>query len=212
MESRRAQFAVAFATLALGTCGGDRALSGAADFVRAARSVRVHVQDQSGEGARNVEIVCPDRVRVIADTTSGRLEVVAIGAEAFGRTGDGDWIKVPLSMVNAPAICAGTTWRPDAQDLATLLQAMTKHMVSEQPIGPRQVNGVPCQDWEARDRGPAPDRSGVPRIRMCLGTADKRPMQLTLPDATWTFADWNADLAIHPPAAVKGEPAAAVGQ
>jgi hypothetical protein len=212
MGSRRAPFAVACATLLLGTCGGDRALSGAADFVRGARSVRVHVQDQSGEGARSVEVVCPDRVRVIAETTSGRLEVVAIGAEAFGRTGDGAWIKIPLSLVNAPPVCAGATWRPGAQDLVTLLQATAKLMVSERPTGPREVNGVPCQDWEARDRGGATERAAAPRIQMCLGTADRRPMQLTLPDATWTFADWNADLAIHPPAAVKGEPAAAVGQ
>jgi hypothetical protein len=184
----------------------------AAEFVKAARSVRVHVQDKSGDAVRDIEIVCPDRVRVTAETTSGRLEVVAIGAEAFGRTGKGAWIKVPLSFVNAPAICPGATRRPEAQDVVTVLQALTKLMVSEQPIGPRAVNGVPCQDWEARDRGPAPARSDVPRIVMCLGTADKRPMQLTLPDATWTFADWNADLAIHPPAAVKGEPAAAVVQ
>ena len=86
----RGPFAVALAALVLGACGGDRALRAAADFVRAARSVRVDVRDRSGEGARRVEVVCPDRVRVIAETTSGRLEVVAIGAEAFGRTGDGD--------------------------------------------------------------------------------------------------------------------------
>jgi hypothetical protein len=44
-------------------------------------------------------------------------------------------------------------------------------------------------------------------ITLCLGTADKRPMQITLPDATWTFAEWNADVTIDVPAAVKGEPA-----
>jgi hypothetical protein len=184
-------------------------MSNAADFVKAARSVRMQVKDVAGEGARDVEIVCPDRVRVTAETTSGRLEVVAVGADAFGRTGAGAWIKVPLSFVNAPAVCAGATWRPNAQDLPTLLQAMTRFAVSEQPIGPREVSGVPCQDWEARDRGPGADGSQTPRILLCLGTADKRPMQITLPDATWTFADWNADLAIDPPQTVKGESAGA---
>lgn len=212
MGSRGGGLTVALAAAVLGACGGDRAVTTAAEFVKAARSVRVHVQDKSGHAVRDIEIVCPDRVRVTAETTSGRLEVVAIGAEAFGRTGQGAWIEVPLSFVNAPAICPGATRRPEAQDVVTVLQAMTKLMVSEQPIGPRAVNGVPCQDWEARDRRTAPDRSDVPRILMCLGTADKRPMQLTLPDATWTFADWNADMAIHPPAVVKGQPAAAVGQ
>lgn len=199
------------AALLLGSCGGDRAVGGAADFVRAARSVRMQVQEKPGNTTRNVEILCPDRVRVTAESTSGKLEVVAIGSEAFGRTGAGPLIQVPLSFVNAPAICSGSTWRPQAQDLATLLQAMTRLVVSEQPIGPREVNGVPCQDWEARDRGPASDRRQTPRIRLCLGTADKRPMQITLPDGTWTFADWNADVTIEAPQMVKGE-AAAAGQ
>jgi hypothetical protein len=212
MASRKVPFAVALATLVLGTCGGDRALRGAADFVRAARSVRVHVRDQSGEGARRVEVVCPDRVRVIAETTSGRLEVVAIGAEAFGRTGEGDWIKVPLTLVDAPPVCAGATWRPGAQDLVSLLQDTAKLAVSERPTGPREVSGVPCQDWEARQPGGAAERAAAPRIRMCLGTADRRPMQLMTPDATWTFADWNADLAIQAPPVVKGEPVAGAGQ
>src|SRR5687767_3657560 len=169
MGSRGGGLTVALAAAVLGACGGDRAVTRAAEFVKAARSVRVHVQDKAGDGVRNIEIVCPDRVRVTAETTSGRLEVVAIGADAFGRTGEGVWIKVPLSFVNAPAICPGATRRPEAQDVAALLQAMTKLTVAERPIGPRQVNGVPCQDWEARDRGPAPDRLDVPRILMCLG-------------------------------------------
>lgn len=197
------------AALLLGSCGGDRAVGGAADFVRAARSVRLQVQEKAGNVTRNVEILCPDRVRVTAETATGKLEVVAIGSAAFGRTGEGPWIKVPLSFVDAPAICSGATWRPQAQDLATLLQAMTRLVVSEQPIGPREVSGVPCQDWEARDRGPAPDRRQTPRILLCLGIADKRPMQITLPDGTWTFTDWNADLTIESPQMVQGEVAAA---
>jgi hypothetical protein len=199
------------AALVLASCGGDRAVSGAADFVRAARSVRMQVQEKDGSATRSVEMRCPDRVRVTAETASGRLEVVAIGAEGFGRTGEGPWIKVPLSFVNAPAICSGSTWRPQAQDLPTLLQAMTRLVVSEQPIGPREVNGVPCQDWEARERVPASDRSRTPRVVLCLGIADKRPMQITLPDGTWTFAEWNVDVTIEAPPLVVGE-AAAAGQ
>jgi hypothetical protein len=200
---------VGVAAFLVGACGGERAVNSAADFVRAARSVRMQVQDRSAGAERRVEIVCPDRVRVTADTPSGRLEVVAVGQQAFGRTGDGAWIKVPLSFVNAPAVCAGATWRPGAPDLATFLRAMMNLQVSEEPVGPRQVNGVACQDWEAVDRRPAAPAGGRPRFRLCLGTADKRPMQITLPDATWTFAEWNADLAIEAPSIVTGEPAAA---
>jgi hypothetical protein len=210
MGSRRARLTVVPAALVLGCCGADRAVSGAADFVKAARSVRIQVQEKAGNATRNVEILCPDRVRVTAETTSGTLEVVAIGSEAFGRTGEGPWIKVPLSFVNAPPICSGSSWRPEAQDLGAVLHAMTRLVVSEQPIGPRAVNGVPCQDWEARERGPAP-KGRDPRIRLCLGTTDKRPMQITLPDGTWTFADWNADVTIEAPQVVKGE-AVASGQ
>ncbi|HJR51616.1 MAG TPA: hypothetical protein VJ794_10945 [Gemmatimonadales bacterium] len=210
MGSRGAPLTAGLTALLLAACGGDRAVGVAAEFVRAARTVRLHVQDKAQAATRTVEIVCPDRVRVTAETASGRLEVVGIGDQAYGRTGEGAWIRVPLSFVNAPAICPGATWRPQAQDLATLLQAMTELAVSEQPIGPRAVNGVACQDWEARERGPAPAGDPVPRILMCLGTVDKRPMQITLPDATWTFAEWNADLTIEPPQAVTGEPVAAV--
>ena len=210
MGSRGARLTVGLTALVVGACGGDRAVGTAAAFVKGARSVRLRVDDRSPGGGRKVEIVCPDRVRVTAETTSGRLEVVAVGDQAFGRTGDGGWIEVPLSFVNAPAICSGATWRPDGPDLGALLEAMTKLAVSEQPIGPRSVNGVACQDWEARDQAPASDQGGSAAILMCLGTADKRPMQITLPDATWTFAEWNADLTIEPPLAVAGEPAAAV--
>jgi hypothetical protein len=178
----------------------------AADFVRAARSVRMQVKDHSAEGVRTVEILCPDRVRVTADTTSGRLEVLAIGEEAFGRTGDGAWIRVPLTFVNAPAICGGS-WRPAAQDLPSLLQAMSQMTVAERPVGPREVSGIACQDWEARAQRAVPAGGDAAAITLCLGTADKRPMQITLPDATWTFAEWNADVTIDLPAAVKGEPA-----
>lgn len=212
MGSRTARLTVGAAGFILGACVGEPAVSVAAEFVRAARSVRMQVQDRSADAARQVEIVCPDRVRVTAETSSGRLEVVAVGDEAFGRTGDGAWIKVPLSFVNAPVICAGATWRRGTQDLATILQAMAGLDVAEQPVGPRQVNGVPCQDWEARGRGPAGPGDAAPRFSMCLGTADRRPMQITLPDATWTFAEWNPALKIDPPAAVAGEPAAVTAQ
>jgi hypothetical protein len=175
--------------------------------VRTARSVWLQVRDRSAAAAREIEILCPDRVRVVAATASGRLEVVAIGRQAFGRTGDGAWIRVPLSFVNAPAVCRGA-W-PDGPDLATLLQALTEREVSERPVGPRQVSGVACQDWEARERRPARAQEAPPVV-LCLGIADKRPMQITLPDATWTFAEWNADLTIDAPERVAGEPAAAV--
>jgi hypothetical protein len=151
-------------------------------------------------------------VRVTAEGAAGRLEVLAIGGKAFGRTGEGDWIEVPLSLVDAPAICRGASWRPDAPDLATLLQAMSQLAVSERPIGPRQVSGVACQDWEAREHGPAAVGADAASIVLCLGTADKRPMQITLPDVTWTFADWNAEVVIEPPGAVKGQRAAAVSR
>jgi hypothetical protein len=209
MGSRGARLAVVPAILVLGSCGGDRAVSGAADFVRAARSVRMQVQEKGSSAARRVEILCPDRVRVTAPTAAGKLEVVAIGAEAFGRTGEGPWIRLPLSFVHAPAICRGSTWRPGTQDLATLLQAMTRYAVSEQPIGPREVNGVPCQDWEARGRGQATAAGETPRILFCLGTADRRPMEITLPDGTWTFDEWNGEVTIEAPTAVKGQVAAA---
>lgn len=211
MGSRTARLTVGAIGFVVGACAGQKAMDVAAEFVRAARSVRMQVQDRSAEKARQVEIVCPDRVRVTAETTAGRMEIVAVGDQAFGRTGEGAWIKVPLSFVNAPVICAGAPWRRGAQDLATILHAMTSLDVSEQPVGPRQVNGVACQDWEARTRAAAAngatDESA--RFGLCLGTSDKRPMQITLPDATWTFAEWNPDLTIEPPSAVAGEPAAA---
>jgi hypothetical protein len=166
----------------------------------------MQVKDHSAEAVRTVEILCPDRVRVTADTTSGRLEVLAIGEEAFGRTGEGAWIRVPLTFVNAPAICGGSPWRPAAQDLPSLLQAMSRLAVAERPVGPRQVSGIACQDWEARAQGAAPAGGDAAAITLCLGTADKRPMQITLPDATWTFAEWNADVTIDAPVTVKGEP------
>jgi hypothetical protein len=179
----------------------------AAEFVRAARSVRLQVRDGAAEAAREVEILCPDRVRVIASTTSGRLEVVAVGAQAYGRTGEGAWIKVPLSFVKAPAICRGATWQ-DGQDLPSLLQALTERELAEKPVGPRAVSGVACQDWEAREK--LGRRQGAPPILMCLGISDRRPMQIALPDATWTFTEWNADLQIQEPEIVKGQPAAVV--
>jgi hypothetical protein len=209
MGSRTARLTVGLTGFVLGACGGERAVAVAADFVKAARSVRMQVQDSSAGAARSVEIVCPDRVRVTAETASGRLEIVAVGEQAFGRTGSGAWIKIPLSLVNAPVICAGAPWRRGAQDLATILHAMTSLEVSEQPVGPREVNGVACQDWEARRRTPAGDAAAAQRFGLCLGTADKRPMQITLPDATWTFAEWNPDLKIEPPDAVTGQPAPA---
>ena len=211
MGSRTARLTVGAIGFVVGACAGQKAVDVAAEFVRAARSVRMQVHDRSAEKARQVEIVCPDRVRVTAETTSGRMEIVAVGDQAFGRTGEGAWIKVPLSFVNAPVICAGAPWRRGAQDLATILHAMTSLEVSEQPVGPRQVNGVACQDWEARTRvaATAGEADGPARFGLCLGTSDKRPMQITLPDATWTFAEWNPDLTIEPPAAVTGEPAAA---
>ena len=210
MRSRTAaRLTVGVAGFVVGACVGEKAVAVAAEFVRAARSVRMQVQDRSADAARIVEIVCPDRVRVAAETTSGRLEIVAVGDQAFGRTGEGAWIKVPLSLVNAPVICAGAPWRRDTQDLATILHAMTTLDVSEQPVGPRAVNGVACQDWEARGRPAGGGSEGSPRFGLCLGTADKRPMQITLPDATWTFAEWNPELTIEPPSAVAGEPAAA---
>ena len=207
MGSRTARLTVGVFGFVLGACAGQKAVGVAAEFVRAARSVRMQVKDGSADAARQVEIVCPDRVRVTAETTSGRLEIVAVGDQAFGRTGEGAWIKVPLSFVNAPVICAGAPWRRDGQDLATILHAMASLQVAEQPVGPRQVNGVACQDWEARS--PAAGGAATPRFGMCLGTADKRPMQITLPDATWTFAEWNPPLTIEAPVAVTGEPAAA---
>jgi hypothetical protein len=212
MGSRTARLTLGVVAFVVGACGGERAVSMAADFVKAARSVRLQVQERSAKAARQVEIVCPDRVRVTADTTSGRLEIIAIGDQAFGRTGEGAWIKVPLSFVNAPVICRGATWRSGAQDLATTLHAMTTFEVSEQPVGPREVNGVACQDWEARARTTAGADDASPRFGLCLGTADKRPMQIVLPDATWTIAEWNPELRIEAPSAVKGEPPAPTAQ
>jgi hypothetical protein len=209
MGSRTARLTVGIAGFVVGACAGEKAVGVAAKFVQAARSVRMQVKDGSADAARQVEIVCPDRVRVTAETTSGRLEIVAVGDQAFGRTGAGAWIKVPLALVNAPVICAGAPWRRGSQDLATILQAMTSFDVSEQPVGPREVNGVACQDWEARSRSAASADADAPRVGLCLGTSDRRPMQITLPDATWTFAEWNPDLVIEPPSAVAGEPSAA---
>src|SRR5687768_4785838 len=98
MGSRTARLTVAAIGFVVGACAGRKAVDVAAEFVRAARSVRMQVQDGSAEKARQVEIVCPDRVRVTAETTAGRMEIVAVGDEAFGRTGQGAWIKVPLSF------------------------------------------------------------------------------------------------------------------
>jgi hypothetical protein len=198
MGSRGARLTVGLAALLASDCGGDRALGAAAEFVRTARTVRLQVKDHAAGPVRQVEIVCPDRVRVTADGAAGRLELLAVGQEAFGRTGDRAWIKVPLSLVDAPAICRGAHWRPAAQDLASLLEAMSQLSVSERPTGPRQVSGVVCQDWEARDRRPLGD-GPAPSILVCLGTADRRPMEIALPDVTWTFAEWNADVQIEAP-------------
>jgi hypothetical protein len=197
---------VGLTALVAGACGGARVLNAAAEFVRTARSVRLQVKDHAAGPVRHVEIVCPDRVRVTAEGAAGRLELLAVGDEAFGRIGTGDWIQVPLSLVGAPPICRGARWHPGAQDLTTLLQAISQLAVSERPVGPREVSGVACQDWEARDRAAG---AGVPgAIVLCLGTVDKRPMEITLPDATWTFAEWNAEVTIDPPPAVKGQAAA----
>ena len=84
------------------------------------------------------------------------------------------------------------------KSLADILDDITALIITEVPIGPREVSGVPCQDWVARDRGP--DASGwKPRIRLCLGVEDQRLMELGMADATWTFSDWNGTIEISFP-------------
>jgi hypothetical protein len=173
----------------------------ASEFIRNAKSVRVQVVDkESGPKARSVEIVCPDKVRITAETTSGRLEIVAVGQSVVARTGDSPWIKAPMSFVNAPAICTGSPWAGQRKDLATVFEGLTKLVITEVLSDPRDVNGIRCQDWQARERGP--DASGTkPRVRFCLGVEDNRPMGLALPDGTsFVFTDWNnvGDIALPP--------------
>ena len=52
MGSRGARLAVVIGAFVTGACGGDRALGVAAEFVRAARSVRLEVKTHSAEAAR----------------------------------------------------------------------------------------------------------------------------------------------------------------
>ena len=199
MRTRSAAIGLPALTVLIG-CGGDRAIGRASEFVRAAQSVRIHAVDkESGPSGRRIQIACPDKVRIEADSSSGPLEIIAIGNTVVARTGDAGWIKAPMSFVNAPAVCVGSSWAEGRKDLGTVLSEMTRLVVSEVMIDPRQVNGVQCQDWEARERGPDPGGK-KPRIRLCLAVDDQRPMELGLPDGTrWVFSDWNSPMDISLP-------------
>jgi hypothetical protein len=200
---RRSVIAIAVLSLSAVACGW-RAVSKASEQVKNATSVRLRVEDKRS-GTRTIDAVCPDKVRIKADTTSGPLEIVAIGKKALGRTGDSRWISVPMSFVNVPPVCSGATWAQSGKDLAGILADMMDLQVTEVPIGPREVSGVPCQDWEAREAGPDPHGTR-PRIRLCLAVDNFRLMELGLPDATWTFSEWNAPFDISFPRESGAEP------
>jgi hypothetical protein len=187
--------------LAMGLVGcGQRAVGKATTFLKNASTVRVRVQSMTTPpDVQTFEIACPDRVRAKRGTPAGSLEIVAIGDKAMARTDGGRWVRFPLTMVKAPGVCRGAPWVQGKDDLATILEDLMGLQITEVPIHPREVSGTECQDWEAREAGPDPQGT-APRIRLCLAVDDYRLMQLVLPDASWTFSDWNVPMDIQLPA------------
>ena len=202
---RNAIIAAVLVTIVASGCGYLSFARETVSFLKSARSVRIRVRDKASQGAfRDIEIVCPDRVRVRAVTPAGRLEIVAVGENAFGRVDDGLWTTVPLATINAPGLCAGSAWKPRGKNLTTLVEEATTNAEWIPKGSVRTVNGVACQTWELRNwtdgNGPKP-----PAGSMCVGTSDGRLMELQVPEVTLTFADWNAAIAIDRPDRIKGE-------
>jgi hypothetical protein len=154
----------------------------------AARSYRLKIA-----GTRNgapfdlvQEVVKPDFDRVQVKMGDDRREVVRIGRTTY-MAANGQWRKFPDPAPN-PFLVDPTEIVEDFGEADKVGGHLTQGGVST-------VEGVQCREWTL----PANDRSAGGTL--CVGLVDNLPRRLILPDnsMTFTFWDWNANIAIEAP-------------
>jgi len=184
----------------------------AAAFVRQARSARIVVQPKGADAKpRQVEVQCPDRVRVVTETTEGTRETVVVDGRGYSRLGQGAWTIVPPAFANAPPVCEGAAWRTGA-DLPSVLEAMASSPVTEGET--HTPLGVPCHSWMMGRKKPPSSPRQVTQIGICLGVEDARPVVMDVGPEVWVFTEWNGDVTIETPevgATASAEPESSPG-
>ena len=185
--------------------GGERHIKTASDFVAAARSVRIELEEP-GAPTRTIDIQCPDRVRVETRTAAGPLVIVGVGTTAVARQGSGPWRPVPASSVHVPPVCADSPWNGGKPPLAEALRSLTGRgrRVEDARLETTVPFGDTCRFWRVHGRWDVgPDTSD--QTRLCLSVDDQRPVLIFFPDGrSWSFTHWN----MVPPIARPDETAA----
>jgi hypothetical protein len=154
----------------------------------AARSYRLKIA-----GTRNgapfdllQEVVKPDFDRVQVKVGEDRREVVRIGRTTY-MSSNGQWRKFPDPAPN-PYLVDPTEIVDDFGAAAKVGGRLNRGGVST-------VEGAQCQEWTL----PANAQSAGGTL--CVGLSDNLPRRLVLSDnsMTFTFWDWNANIAIEAP-------------
>lgn len=182
---------------------GDRAFGRAAVALRGVRSYRVDIADSANKSSRSISVSCPDRFRIVPAPdvgASGSAEFVVIGNDRYGRVDQARWIRVPESFVNLPGLnlCSGPAGEGDPKDLAGLLELLAREGRVES-TGEQDVSGFKCQGWQAVRRGPRPDPSEPPQLKICVNEETNLPVQLVVQSTVWTFSAWDEPLTIEAP-------------
>ena len=154
----------------------------------AARSYRLRIIGTRNGAPFNLqqEVVKPDFDRVQVKIGDDQREVVRIGRTTYMST-NGQWRKFPDPAPN-PYLVDPTEIVDDFGAAAKVGGRLSRGGVST-------VEGVECQEWTL----PANDQSAGGTL--CVGLADNLPRRLVISDnsMTFTFWDWNGNIAIEAP-------------
>jgi hypothetical protein len=168
--------------------GGGGNVQQMAPAWEAARSYRLKIV-----GTRNgapfsllQEVVKPDFDRVQVKIGDDQREVVRIGRTTY-MSANGQWRKFPDPAPN-PYLVDPTEIVDDFGAAAEVGGRLSRGGVST-------VEGVECQEWTL------PVNAQSTGGTLCVGLADNLPRRLVLSDnsLTFTFWDWNGNIAIEAP-------------
>lgn len=167
-----------------GSSGGNVSNSEIAQlFVNFAKVKSFRISADVGGGQKmQMEVVEPDRAHyVITGGSTGPIELIAIGNDAYVKTGS-TWIK-------APGSAAGSV--PKLADLSSQVQKASSNEKGFTKGGTDTVNGKKCQIYTDNSDGG----------QICV--ADGLPLRVVTKggggNATLIFSDYNANIDIKAP-------------
>lgn len=137
-----------------------------------------------------VEMVRPDRMRVVTEAAEGTFEMIMIGDTTYMKMGD-SWMTLPgsQSLDELGAVAPDDTIDEVGAPGVTAVQR-----------GTETIDGVRCTVW---DLTIPDDEGGTLTARMWIGADDNLPRLMTIetPEGTMTmeYSGYDGDIVIEPP-------------